>query len=264
MVQKRLNTAYWEENKWLLDCYLCYSESKGLYTLRNTLSSDVIYQAHGYKGFHCDTVEKNDIKIRFNSNFGYGSRAYLCATVEKNGQRVLDFDTSKLYILNDCSVATFNVKPYEWNTLFYKIVMASNNFNPELCSTQSIVYIERLREILNSDSVQIKESFTKEKEVVWEGDFIVTLLVSDKTKDLINGLKLAHITDKVTIEYTLKLCKELLAKFHVIDANIADSRTKRMSDTLFLIHEFMVENDCGLEFFSSFVGVKENNVDMRT
>ena len=46
----------------------------------------------------------------------------------------------------------------------------------------------------------------------------------------------------------------------IIDADIADSRTKRISETLFLIHEFMHENECGLDFFSSFIGEIDNNI----
>lgn len=256
MKQNKVNTSYRDENERLHDCSLCYSNSKGLYSSKNIspLSSEIIYQAHRFTGFHQDTVEINDLKIKFDSNLGFGRSSYLRAIVEKNGKRLLDFDSSKLFVLNRCSVATFDVKPYEWSYLFDKIIIASNSFNSALCSSQSIVYIERLREILNSDSVKIKGAFADEKEAVWDGDFMVTLLVSDKIKDLLDGLKLSQITDKNTIKYTLKLCSELLAKLHIIDADISDSRTKRLSDTLFLIHELMYENERGLDFFSSFVG----------
>ncbi len=264
MTQKKANTHYWEKNKWSHDCSLCYSQSKGLYSSNFTTSPDVIYRAHGYEGFHYDIVEVNGLKIRFDSNFGYGKSSYLRATIEKNGQRLLDFDTSKSFVLNRCSVATFDVKPYDWTSLFDKIIEASQIFNPESCSSQSTAYIEQLRDILNSDSIRIRGSLVDEKEVLWEGGFIVALFVSDKTKDLLDGLKLSQITDKNTIDNTLKLCKELLAKFHIIDADIADSRTKRLSDTLFLIHEFMFENESGLDFFSSFVGKRRNIIDTRT
>ena len=255
MAQKKVITKYWEENHWIHDCNLCYSVSKGLYSSKNTIppSTEIIYQAHGYMGYYHDIVEVNGLRIRFDSNFEYGNSSYIHATVENNGQRYLDFDTSKLFVLNNCSVATFDVNPYEWSSLFDKIIFASNTFNPELCSTQSIAYIEKMGEILSSDSVNIRGSFAEEKEVVWDEDFVITLLISDKTKDLIDGLKLAHVTDKITIDHTLKLCKELLEKLHAIDADIADSRTKRLSDTLFLI---MYENDCALDFYSSFSGIK--------
>lgn len=266
MAQKKNITKYWEENHWLHDCCLCYSDSKGLYSSNNTipLSTEIFYQAHGYMGYYHDIIEINGLRIRFDSNFGYGNSSYLRATVEKKGQRLLDFDTSKLFVLNHCSVATFDVNPYEWSSLFDKIIVASNNFNPELCSTKSITYIEKMRDILISDSVRIKGSFAKEKEVVWDGDIIVTLLVSDKTKDLLDGLKSAHVSDRITIEYTLKLCRDLLAKFHLINPDITDIRTKRLSDTLFLIHQFMYENDRGLDFFDSFVGDRRNIIDTRT
>jgi hypothetical protein len=259
MALKKINTQYWEENKWHHDCSLYYSDSKGLYSSKNTfpLSTGIIYQSHGYKGYHHDIIEVNGLKIKIDSNFGYDNRSYLRASVEMNGQRLLDFDTSKLFILHNCSIATFDVKPYEWNTLFDKIIVATNNFIPKFFSKQSIAYTEKLREILNSDSVKIKGTFMNEKEYVWNGDFIVTLLVADKITDLINGFRLSQVNDKITIEYTLKLCREFLAKLRIIDADITDSRTKRLSDTLFLIHEFMYENDCGLDFFSAFVGEKK-------
>ena len=264
MAQKKNITKYWEKNKWDHECCLCYSQSKGLYFSNITIPTDVIYQAHGYKGFHYDIVEVNGLRIRFDSNFGFGKSSYLRATVVKNGQRLLDFDTSKSFVFNGCSVARFDVKPYDWSSLFENIIEASKTFNPESCSFQSTAYIEQLRDILNSDSIRFKGSLVDEKEVIWNGDFQVTRFVSYKTKDLLDGLKLAHITDKNTIDYTLKLCRELLAKLHIIDVDIAESRTKILSDTLFLIHEFMFENESGLDFFSSFVGKRRNIIDTRT
>ncbi len=264
MAQKKIITQYWKKNKWSRDCCLCYSQSRGLYSSNYFVSSDTIYQAHGYEGFHYDIVEVNGLKIRFDSNFGYGKSSYLRATVEKDGQRLLDFDPSKIHVLNNCSVASFDVKSYEWSSLFDKIIAASNNFNPELCSTQSIAYIEKLIEILNFYKINIRGTLVDDKEVLWDGEFLVALFVSYKTTDLLNGLKLSHITDRNTIENTLKLCRELLAKLHIIDADIADSRTMKLSDTLFLIHEFMYENDCGLDFFGSFVVERENKDGHRT
>lgn len=126
----RVNTADWEEAKFKHSHCLCYSEAKGLYVERISLASkdEVLFFPHGHKGFWKKQVSlaKENLTIQVETNFGYGSRTYMRAIIERDGQRLLDFDKSKMYILNNCSVMTLDVKPYEWEELFRDIQKIAN------------------------------------------------------------------------------------------------------------------------------------------
>lgn len=115
----RVNTAVWEGKKFEHNHCLCYSEAKGLYVTRIPLASkeDVLFLPHGHKGFWKKQVSltKENLTIQVETNFGYGSKTYMRAIVERDGQRLLDFDQSKMYILkiSISLVKTYMVKELE-------------------------------------------------------------------------------------------------------------------------------------------------------
>ncbi|MFT0231897.1 hypothetical protein ACMSFF_08905 [Bacteroides faecis] len=99
----------------------------------------------------------------------------------------------------------------------------------------------------------------KKKNVKWSGEYIVTLFAAKKIKDLIKGCQLANITDGYFIDKINKLCHKWLQKIQNINIDLCDNRTSQLSDCLFAIHEFMVQNEKGLEFLGYFIPKTENN-----
>lgn len=259
----RANTAIWEDIKSEHTTCLCYSESKGLYVSKIYFASkeEVLFLPHGYKGFWEKEVQipKNNLSIKIKTNFGYGSMTYMKAIVERDGKRLLDFDKSKFFVLNNNSVMTLDVEHYAWEKLFEKIISISKGFDPTLCSTSSISYVEGIDNILNKKEILIKGSSIEEKTVKWDGEYIVTLFAAQKIKDLIKGCQLANITDEYFIDKTNKLCHKWLQKIQSISIDLRDNRTSQLSDCLFTIHDFMIRNGKGLEFVGYFIPKTENN-----
>lgn len=87
----------------------------------------------------------------------------------------------------------------------------------------------------------------------------MTLFAAKKIKDLIKGCQLANITDGYFIDKINKLCHKWLQKIQNINIDLCDNRTSQLSDCLFAIHEFMVQNEKGLEFLGYFIPKTENN-----
>ena len=86
----------------------------------------------------------------------------------------------------------------------------------------------------------------------------MTLFAAKKIKDLIKGCQLANITDEHFIDKTNKLCHKWLQKIQNINIDLRDNRTTQLSDSLFAIHEFMIQNEKGLEFLGYFIPKTEN------
>lgn len=256
----RTNTAIWEEIKSEHTICLCYSESKGLYvsSIYFAPEEDILFLPHGYKGFWEREVQipKDNLSIKIKTNFGYGSMTYMKAIVERNRKRLLDFDKSKFFVLNSCSIMTLDVEHYAWEELFEKIISISKRFAPTQCSTSSISYVEEIENILYKNEILIRGSFIKEKNVKWNGEYIVTLFAAKKIK---KGCQLANITDEYFIDKINKLCHKWLQKIQNINIDLRDNRTSQLSDCLFAIHEFMTQNKKGFEFLRYFIQKNENS-----
>jgi hypothetical protein len=253
----RVNTAVWEETKFEHNYCLCYSEAKGLYVTEIPLApkEDVLFIPHGHKGFWKEQVQlaKKNLTILVETNFGYGSRTYMRAVVERDGQRLLDFDKSKIYILNNCSVMTLDVIPYEWKKLFYKIISISKGFFPSQCTSSALSYVEEIDNILNKKEILIKATSDKEKATIWNDEYLITLFAADKIRDLIKGCDMANITDGYFLDKCIQLYKNFLHNMQEKGIDLSDSRTMRLAETLFMIHEFMAKNEKGLDFLEYFL-----------
>lgn len=255
MAIKEIRASY-KEDKYKSDCCLCFSEKRGLYISRNANlipQEDVIYRPHRYKGFRNESLTVAGLSIRVETNFGYGSRSFLRAVVEKDGKRHLDFDRSKLSVLNDGYVDCIEVASLDWEEVFEKIIRIYNNPNFELNISLFIIYVRELRDILKCDSIKIKGTYQQKKETKWKGGMLVTLFVAKKIRELITGLKLSQPVDENCIEEICKLFKDFLSKIREIDVNMDDSRVEQFSETLFLIHEFMHINKREINFFSNYL-----------
>lgn len=251
------NTAIWENNKFGHNHCLCYSEAKGLYVARVPFApkEDVLFLSHNHNGFWKKQISltKENLTIQVETNFGYGIRTYMRAIIERNGQRLLDFDKSKMYILNHCSVTTLSVKPYEWEELFNKIISISKGFNPDQCTSSALSYVEEINNILNKKEILIKATFDKENATIWNNEYLVTLFAANKIRDLIKGYNMANITDEYFSDKCAQLYKNFLQKIQKIEINLSDSRAIQLAETLFLIHEFMAKNENGLDFLGCFI-----------
>lgn len=249
------NTQHWEEIKSQYTMCLCYSEGEGLCIKRisdGESSEELLYRPQGYVGFVNDkiAIPGQDIEIEIQSNFGYKSASYLRATFKRGEQYVLDFDLSKLNILNNCSIKTFDVPLYDWNGLFSKLIKAYKESSIEPYTTSSIAYLEGLNEMLDKEAVVIKGNLEEKNSTKWESDFLVELHVGRKMRDLLRGFKFANTSDSVVIEHTLNLCRKYIVKVKSLVLDYDDSRVSQISETLMLIHQFMCENKAGTEYLN--------------
>ena len=253
------NTQHWEEIKSQYTKCLCYSEGEGLCIKRisdGESSEELLYMPQGYVGFVNDKImiPGQDMEIEIQSNFGYKSASYLRATFKKEGQFILDFDLSKLSVLNNCSIKTFDVPLYDWNSLFSKLVCAYKESSIEAYTTSSIAYLGGLCEMLDKSEVVIRGNLEETYSTKWDGDFLVELYVGNKIRDLLNGFKSANTSDPVVIEHTLNLCRKYIGKVKSLVLDYSDSRVSQISDTLMLIHHFMCENKTGIEYLNLLLG----------
>ncbi len=249
------NTQYWEENKPVYPLCLCYSQEKGLYTKRfteNEDSDELLYRPQGYVGFVKDklTIPEQDIEIEIQTNFGYRSASYHRATFKKGDRFILDFDLSKLCVLNNCSVKSFDVPLYDWDRLFSKLINAYRESSIDSYTTSSISYLEGINEILNKKKIDFRGDFEAKNSAEWEGDFLVGLFASKKIRDLIRGFEIADISDPVVLKHALNLCRNYIGKVKSLSLDFSDSRVSQISDTMMLIHKFMCENEGGTEYLS--------------
>lgn len=239
------------------DICLCYSETRGLYVsgIFQAPKDEVLFLPHGNKGFWKKQVvlDKIDMMIRLETNFGYGNRTYMRAIIERAGKRLLDFDQSKMYVLNNCSIMTVDVEPHDWEKLFQKIISILNEFNPNKCPSSAISYIEELNGLLNKKEILIKGSFINDCPTKWRGEYIVLLFVAQKIRDLIKGYNAAKVIDGVFANKCLQLYNNFLQKIKVIDIDLFDKRTSQFAEALFMIHEVMIKNELGCNFLSHFI-----------
>lgn len=251
----RKNTKYWEENKLVNPLCLCYSQEKGLYTKRfaeNEDSEELLYRPHGYVGFVNDpiAIPSQGIEIEIQSNFDYRSASYFRATIKKEDQYILDFDLSKLSILSNCSVKTFDVPLYDWDRLFSKLIKAYKESSTETYTTSAIAYLEGLSEMLDKNEIIIKGNLEAKNSTQWKGDFLIELFAGKKIRDLLRGFEIAGTPDQIVVEHTLSLCTKYIRKVKLLDLDFSDSRVSQISDSMMFIHKFMCENEAGIEYLS--------------
>jgi len=254
----RKSTQYWEKNKPSHPLCLCYSQEEGLYTKRfteNEASEELLYRPQGYVGFVNDpiSIPNQGIEIEIQSNFDYRSASYLRATFRKGDQYILDFDLSKLSVLNNCSVKAFDVPLYNWDRLFSKLVNAYKESSTETYTTSAIAYLKGLGEMLDKKEVAINGNLEDSKSTLWKGDFMVELFVGKKISDLFRGYKFANTSEPVVIEHTIDLCRKYIDKVKSLELDSSDSRVSQISETMMLIHKFMCENEAGIEYLSMII-----------
>lgn len=246
-------TQHWEEIKSQYVNGLCFSKEKGLYTriiFDGEQTDDIIYRPHGYSGFVSDVIDipQSDFHIQIESNFGYGNKAYLKATLTYQGKVVLGFDTDKLYVLMHSSVSFLSVLVYDWDFLFDSIISAYKNALSGHYPTSSIAYIEEISDMLDKKEIWIRKTFEKEESTKWEGEFMVTLHAGGKLKDLLEGFDKAAQMDNVISKHLLNLCRKFVLKLTSLSLDLGDNRTSQISECLIPVHQFMCKNKAGSEY----------------
>lgn len=254
-IMARKTTKQWEDLKGLYTNCLCFSKERGLYMATipedSNTPTELLYRPHGYAGYALNKVSipERNVEITILSNFGYGSRSYLSAAICFGDRRLLDFDKSKINVLNNCSVSTIDVPVYEWNLLFEKIIEA---YNAKDCqsSAAALVYVNKLSDMLDTDKILVKGCFDKESPTHWEGDFLISLYTGEKIQDLLRGLDLGKVANSDVLKSALDLCRMYIAKLKEQTLDYGDSRTAQLSKSLCAIHHFMCEHDSGAEYLS--------------
>ena len=258
MAEKK-TTQRWEEIKYQYTNCLCYSNEKGLYTKRlseNESPAELLYRPQGYVGFISDklTIPDKKIEIIIQSNFGYGNASYLRAIVTIGNQHILDFDLSKLYILNRCSIKTLDVPLYDWDGLFKKIIDAYNMISIDIFTTSSIAYVDELNDMLDKEEIQIRGNISEKKTTRWKGHFFITLYVGKKIQDLLKGFEDAEVSNSILLKHTMNLCRKYISLFNSLVLDYEDSRVEQFSKALLSIHKFMCENNAGIEYLNLLLG----------
>ena len=156
----------------------------------------------------------------------------------------------KLYILNNCSVKTFDVPLYDWDRLFSKLVEAYKEPSVEAHTTSSIAYLEELGAMLDKNEVVIKGNLEEKKSTQWKGDFLIEIFVGKKIRDLLRGFEVAGTPDQMVVKHSLSLCTKYIRKVKLLDLDFSDSRVLHISETMMLIHKFMCANKGGIEYLS--------------
>ena len=249
----RKTTRYWKGNKGQYTKCLCYSDKYGLYTDKVPEGSnpkELLYRPQGYTGYVINKIRIPDrnIEITILTNFGYGSASYHSAAVQFGNRRILDFELSKLYVLNNCSVSTLDVPTYSWDLLFEKIIKACNNASVDNLTTSAIAYIDEICDMLDMEEISIKGEIDKEKPSKWDGTFLVTLFAGKKIQDLVKGLEASEVSDPTVLKYTMTLCRKYITKVKAQKLNYEDSRTPQLSEYLLAVHQFMCANKVGIEY----------------
>ena len=247
----RKTTRYWNDNKNMYKNCLCYSSKYGLYTEtipEGNNPEELLYRPHGHTGYTINklSIPGRNIDITVLSNFGYGSASYLRAAVNFGNRRVLDFDKSKLHILNNCSISTLDVPVYSWDLLFEKIIDAYNRASLDNLTTSAIAYIDELSDMLDRDEVSIKGNIDKEKSTQWDGIFLISLHVGEKIQDLVKGLEVAEVSDPTVLKYAMNLCRKYVLNVKTQTLDYEDSRTSQLSESLLFVHKFMCANKGGI------------------
>ena len=257
---KRKMTKHWEEIKSQYVNALCFSKESGLYTRvvsDNEQADDIIYRPQGYFGYVTDEIDipEGDFRIQIDSNFGYGSLAYLSASLSYKGKVVLEFDTEKLYVLRHSSVSYLSLPLYDWNSLFESLISAYKQALTGHYQTSSIAYIEEIGDMLDQKEIMVRKTFEKEDPTKWEGDFLITLHAGRKLKDLLEGFDQAAQIDGIITKYLLNLCRKFVLKVTSLSLDLDDIRTSQLSECLIPVHQFMCKNKAGAEYLGMFLGI---------
>ena len=235
---------------------LCYTKEKGIFIGHRCKDhQDSIFEPYDYKGYKIVPVSISDenIELIISSNFHFDRKSYLYAEINCNNIPWLDFSTEQLRVLWNCSVTRFSVASEDWVALFKKIVDAYKTYKKTAtCLTKAIRYVEELGKLFGEYPIRFKTSMHEEKFIQWDGKSVCALYVADKLQDLLNGLHVGNIEDKVLSDYTLTVCQIFLRTLKQLNLSPSDPRTIRFAYTLSSVCEFMAKHNADKQFLMEF------------
>lgn len=237
---------------------LCYdSVNKSLYNgLADT--KDCIFPMHDKKGYKTlkFSIPGEPVEIII-SSYHHGV-SYLYAKILINGKCLLNFhDTQALYILNNCSLDTFQVPAGNWNELFDIIV---ENYNNLFFISESKIdgYFNELDGIISSENISVFRNKTSQTSTEWEGTFLVMLHSIDKLSNIIKCQCDSVVQHNSFLEKRLlSTCRTFLKRFAECyptwNKKEGDSRMERFSKELFIVLEYVEKHGKPFEYID-FIG----------
>jgi len=239
---------------------LCYTKEKGLFTqlLSENEKDSVLFRSHNeqWKKTMRASIPDTDIKIEINTKKGSKFNTYFYATIKKGDICILDFDKTKLQVLNKGGVERLIAPFGDWDRLFEKIIQVYRESLADVCPASSIGYIEGMQSILDQDDVSIYGEPDDEKPIIWTGKYLVLLYAGGKLKNLLIQLKSASILDETFHNHCYALCRNYLETLSKLDIDINDSRVENLSEIIFAIHDYMHQQKKGKEFLEFYLNKK--------
>lgn len=239
---------------------LCYTKERGLFTEHRTDDEkvNVLFRSHNeqWKKTMRASIPDTDIIIEINTKKGSRFNTYFYATIKKGDVSILDFDKTKLQVLNKGGVERLIASFGDWDRLFEKIIQIYHESLANVCPASSIGYIEGIQGILDQEDVSIYGEPDDENPVIWEGKYLVLLYAGGKLKNLLIQQKSANISDETFHKHCYSLCYNYLATLIKQDIDMNDSRTENLSEILFAIHDYMHQQKKGIEFLKFFFNKK--------
>lgn len=238
-----------------MDSALCYdSENKRLYK-GIAGSNDCLIPTHdkkGYKTFKY-SIPSEPIEIVISSNLHYQGASFLYAKILLKGKCVLNFqDIQSLYLLNHCSLDTFQVSAGNWDELFDIII--KNYQNLYFISESDIEkYFNELDKIVLSENISVFRNKTNEKPTEWKGTFLVLFHSINRLTNIIKCKCDSVIDSNTFFEKRLLLsCRNYLQRFAdcypTWEEEDGDSRLKQFSEKLLVACNYIEKHGKPFEF----------------
>lgn len=234
---------------------LCYdSASNRLYNgIAGT--SDCIFSEHDEKGYKTIRIgiPNEPVEIVISSNLHFQGASYLYAKIFIQGKSLLNFrDTQSLYLLNDCEFDSFQVPAGNWGELFDLIVDAYNNWY-SISDNDIEKYFCELDTMIQSNCISILRNKTDVKPHVWNGSFLVLLHSLDIITNIIKCREKSVLeANQFLTKRILSTCNTFVKRFannyRTWDIEEGDSRIKRFSEELVVIHNFFNQFGKPIEF----------------
>lgn len=238
-----------------MDSALCYdSENKRLYKGVSS-SNDCLIPKHdkkGYKTFKY-AIPNEPIEIVISSNLHYQGASFLYAKILIKGKCVLNFqDIQSLYLLNHCSLDTFQVAAGNWDELFDIIIKSYQNL---YFTSESDIekYFNELDKIVLSDNISVFRNKTSQTPVEWKGTFLVMLHSIKRLSNIIKSKCDSVIGSNTFFEKRLlSSCRSYLQRFAeyypTLKKKEEDSRKKQLSENLLVVCEYVEKHGESFEF----------------
>lgn len=218
-------------------------------------TADCIFSEHDKKGFHTYKVSlpNEPVEIKVSSNLNYQGASYLYAEILIRGNKMLNFqDKQALYLLNACSLDTFQVPAGNWDELFDSIVRNYNN-RYIVCEKDIDMYFNELDDIVLKDGIHVYLNKTDQAGTEWKSSFLVVLHVFDKLTDIMRSRNESVLSDNAFFESRLlATCKRCLQRFSECyptwEIKEDDRRLKRLSEKLFAVIGYINQYGKPLEY----------------